>query len=57
MRYCDFSDSLRESVENDRSEDESCRLIRSGRMSDEMLTLVGEIEDEIDYDEHYDDAA
>jgi hypothetical protein len=62
MRYCDFSDSLNESLANDR-EDESCNLIRTGRMSDEMLTLVGEVENELDQDladecfYDYDDAA
>jgi hypothetical protein len=50
MRYCEISDSINESLENDRSEDQSCRLIRSGGMSSEMMSLVGDVESEMDED-------
>jgi hypothetical protein len=50
MRYCEISDSINESLENDRAEDQSCRLIRSGGMSSEMMSLVGDVESEMDED-------
>lgn len=48
MKISDLADSIAENIEQNKSEDESLGLIRSGRMSGQMMTIADEVQRELD---------
>ena len=48
MRICDLVDSITESFQQSRNEDDSVRQLKSGRMSGEMMSIADEVQRELD---------
>lgn len=50
MKISEIMDSIAESMEQTRSEDQSVGLLRSGQISGQMMTIADEVQMELDED-------